>query len=457
MDNKEFDKYSNNNNNSNIDETSKINTKSSSYSDVSEKSDEDYYINSKYREYSKRYDERKEQNNNMGSGTGRTPGYRKHRSYPSYVLTGLASGVTGALLFATIFSGSKDLIKSSSASSDSNITIAASEGANIPEAVAKKTMDSVVGITTKQVREQNDMFSGMTEQVVQGVGSGVVVSEDGYILTNSHVIADGNAEDIKVLFKDGKEHEAKLIWKDSALDLAVIKVEAKGLKAAELGDSDKMNIGETAVAIGNPLGLEFERTVTSGIISGLNRSIDVSSAYSMEGLIQTDASINKGNSGGPLLNKNGQVIGINTLKLNTVEGMGFAQPINIVKPIIEEIKKTGKFEEGYMGIYGGDVMKYQKATGRDMGVENGVLISKVESGSPAEKAELKPGDVIVSINGDKIESFQGMKKLMSKYKPGESVKLGIIRDKETKDIDVELVSPQEKTEIEAEDEYSFER
>ncbi len=483
MDNKDSNRYNDNNsnyNNSNDNDSTGYNklnqsnesnemNSSSDCRDINENNSTDSFehthkfsssddeLNAKYSEYSRKYEESKESKGGNGQKTSESSEYKKQRSYPSYVLTGLASGLAGALVFASVFSGNKDILKSASGSSDSNITIAASEGANIPQAVAAKTMDSVVGITTKQVREQNDIFSGMTEQVVQGVGSGVVVSEDGYVLTNSHVVADGKAEDIKVLFKDGKEKEAKLIWKDSALDLAVVKVEAKGLKAAELGNSDKMNIGETAVAIGNPLGLDFERTVTSGIISGLNRSIEVSNAYSMEGLIQTDASINKGNSGGPLLNKNGQVIGINTLKLNTGEGMGFAQPINIVKPIIDEIKKTGKFEESYIGISGGDVLKYQKSTGRDMGVEYGVLVSKVETDSPAEKAELKPGDVIVSIDGDKVESFQSLKKLLSKYKPGDNIKLGIIRDKESKDIDVKLSSPEEKAEVPLENEFSFER
>ncbi len=367
----------------------------------------------------------------------------KQRSYPSYVLVGLASAVAGGLIFAALFSNSDEigkLTKNTVVQPQNKVTINAKDDYSIPEAVAEKTMASVVGITTKQIRESNDLFFGTTRRVVEGVGSGIVLSGDGYILTNSHVIADGKAQDIKVLFMDGKEIEGTMVWNDILLDLAVVKVEADGLAPAELGDSDKVKIGEPAVAIGNPLGLEFERTVTSGIISGVNRSFAISENYNMEGLIQTDASINNGNSGGPLLNKDGKVIGINTLKIQTVEGMGFAQPVNIAKPVIDQILKTGNFEEAYVGIHGEDALRYQKVTGRDFGVEYGTLITRVEKDSPADKAELKPGDVIISLNGDRVESFQGLKRQLYKFKPGETVIFGIIRDKQSLDKDVELES-----------------
>ena len=359
---------------------------------------------------------------------------KNKKKYSKYVLTSLVSGAIGALLFSSVFASN---IKENDNASD--ITIAASEDTSIPEAVAEKTMESVVGITTKQVQTQRDLFNGLKEEVVEGVGSGVIISEDGYILTNSHVVSDGSAQDVKVLFEDGSEKDAQLIWNDATLDLAVIKADAKGLKPASLGDSDKINIGETAIAIGNPLGLEFERTVTSGIISGLNRSLQVSDAYSMEGLIQTDASINSGNSGGPLLNKQGEVIGINTLKIQSGEGMGFAQPINIAKPFIDEIIKTGTFEDVYLGIYGGDALKYQKTTGEDIGTDRGVIVTAVEEESPSDIAGIKPGDIIVSINGDNVDSFQNLKETLCKYKPGETIKVGVIRDKQSEDINIELV------------------
>lgn len=359
----------------------------------------------------------------------------KVRTYPSYVLISLTSGIIGALIFATLFSvGGRTNPKNNK----DNITIAASENMNIPEAVAEKTMDSVVGITKKEIREQESIFTGPVKQIVEGVGSGVIVSSDGYILTNSHVVG-GSSGELKVLFSDGKEKEAKIIWQDKSLDLAIIKADAQGLKAAELGDSDKIKIGQSAIAIGNPLGLEFERTVTSGIVSGLNRSLEVSdNGTNMEGLIQTDASVNSGNSGGPLLDKTGKVIGINTLKIQSSEGMGFAQPINLVKSIIEEVTKNGRFEEAYIGIYGGDVLKYQQMTGKDLGVKKGTLVTSIAENSPAEKAGIEPGDVIVGINDKEIDSFQGLKKELYKYKPGEKIKLKISRNGKEKEINIIL-------------------
>lgn len=366
----------------------------------------------------------------------------KKRSYPSYVLISLASGLIGALIFAFIFGNIENNNKSESRDKkvieNNKITIKASENMNIPQAVAEKTMESVVGITSREIRTGNDLFFGTTKQLVEGVGSGIIVSENGYIVTNSHVIANGKAESLKVLFMNGDEKDADVIWLDQTLDLAVIKVEGEKLKPAELGDSDKIKIGQPAIAIGNPLGLEFERTVTSGIISGLNRTIQMSENDIMEGLIQTDASINSGNSGGPLLDKEGKVIGINTLKIQSVEGMGFAQPINLVKSVIDQIVLSGKFDDVYMGIYGENVKRYQKAKGIELGVEYGTLVTAIEKNSPADEAGLKAGDIITSINGDKVESLQSLRKILYKYKPGESIVVGIVRNKQASDINLVL-------------------
>ncbi|KKH59039.1 hypothetical protein DU75_07475, partial [Methanosarcina mazei] len=204
------------------------------------------------------------------------------------------------------------------------INITTKEDITTVTAVAKKSMKSVVGITT--VETVRDFI---WERQVQGIGSGVIVDSRGYILTNSHVVGDNNADRITVLFEDGDKKVGQVIWHDPSLDLAMVKVNAINLPVADFGDSDTLQIGEIAVAIGNPLGLEFQRTVTSGIISGLNRTIPLDQYYKMEDLIQTDASINPGNSGGPLLNAKGEVIGINTAKISTGEGLGFAIPINI--------------------------------------------------------------------------------------------------------------------------------
>ena len=174
------------------------------------------------------------------------------------------------------------------------------------------------------------------------VGSGVIVNSKGYVLTNAHVVFYGNAKNINVMFENGDKKPAKILWSDSILDLAIVKVDGSGYPAADIGDSDKLNIGELAVAIGNPLGVGFERSVTSGIISGLNRTVWIDQYNKLENLIQTNAAINLGNSGGPLLNKRGEVIGINTFKLEATEGLGFAIPINIVKPRIDQVIKDGE-------------------------------------------------------------------------------------------------------------------
>lgn len=360
----------------------------------------------------------------------------KTRTYPSYVLVSVVSAIVGALIFSVAFSLNSDRNSTQDTQqtqSTENITINPSDDITTAEAVAQKAISSVVGITTTEVVQ--DLWS---TQEVQGVGSGVVVSADGYILTNSHVISNGAAQNIKVMFMNGEEREARAVWYDTLMDLAVVKVEAENLDVAHLGNSENVNIGQLAIAIGNPLGLEFERTVTSGIISGVDRSVSIDEFNKMEGLLQTDASINSGNSGGPLLNSKGEVVGINTLKISSGEGLGFALPINMAKPIVEEIVRTGEFREAYIGIEGMDVARYQKMTGRELGVKVGVLVAKVAAESPAESAGLKPEDVIVSIDGDGIESFKALRERLYRYKPGQEIRVGIVRGGQTKDLLVKL-------------------
>ena len=241
-----------------------------------------------------------------------------------------------------------------------------------------------------------------------------------------------------MLFENGDKKTGKVLWADPALDLAVVKVDGEGLPAAELGDSDKLQVGQLAVAIGNPLGLDFQRTVTSGVISGLNRTIKVDSANIIEDLIQTDASINPGNSGGPLLNQMGEVIGINTAKIQTGEGLGFAIPINSVKPILEQVIKKGSFNTVMVGIQGVEIERYESALGVDLNVDEGVIILEIVPKSPAEKSGLKSGDIIVEIDNHKIKNMNQMKKVLYKYKKGEKAKLTIIRDGEEKIVEIVL-------------------
>ena len=313
------------------------------------------------------------------------------------------------------------------------IDIKPTDEINTVSAVAKKGMSSVVGITTIQVQQEF-----IWSRTVEGVGSGVIVDSNGYILTNSHVIADGKAREINVLFENGDSKEAEVIWYDPTLDLAIIKVNARNLIAAELGNSDKLEVGEIAIAIGNPLGLEFQRTVTAGVISGLHRSIQVTRYNVMEDLIQTDASINPGNSGGPLLNAKGQVIGINTAKIQTGEGLGFSIPINTVKPIIESVIRDKNIEPVSLGISGSDIDLYERQMGAEIKAEKGVLVVEVIPDSPADKAGIKPMDVITKLGDKEISSLSALRKELYNYQSGDKVEIEINRNGEILNLTIEF-------------------
>lgn len=314
-----------------------------------------------------------------------------------------------------------------------NISINTSDDLNAVNAVAKKAMNSVVGITTLETKQ---FF--LEQKDVQGVGSGVIVDSNGYILTNSHVVADGNAKEIKVLFENGESLLGQVLWNDKMLDLAVVKVDAKGLPAAELGDSDLLEIGDLAVAIGNPLGLEFERSVTSGIISGLNRSVRIDEYTIIDDLIQTDASINPGNSGGPLLNKNGEVIGINTAKIGSAEGLGFSIPINKVKPIVEDVISTGTFENVVLNIAAMNILEFQARAGVDLGLEVGVYVLNTEEGGAAYQAGLQTGDIIIKLGDKSIDTLTDLKKDLYNYRVGDETTITVIRGQEEVVLDLKF-------------------
>ena len=317
---------------------------------------------------------------------------------------------------------------SSTTSGTQSISINSSgKSTNVYQAVTEKAMPSVVGITTTTISRDN-MFSIATES--EGVGTGIIVDSNGYILTNSHVISDGEARSVNVLFNDGSSIDGQVLWHDAQLDLAVVKVNKTGLTPAELGDSDEVRIGDIAIAIGNPLGLELQRTVTQGIISGLDRTIKTQTA-TMTGLIQTDESINSGNSGGPLLNEKGQVIGINTAKTSEGESLGFAISINQAKSIIESVIKDGSYEKVTLGIRGYDASTYAAdvgSQGQEVATDEGVYVGEVVSGSAAEKAGVKSGDIIVKIGNTKLASMSDLTKCLYTYKSGDSTSLVVNRD-----------------------------
>lgn len=349
---------------------------------------------------------------------------------------GLIGPYIGPHLYGTILPQPpiyRDIARLYNANSE-RIIIPREEAPGVVTAVAQKTLASVVGIATRV--EQRDLFYG-TREVQGGIGSGVIVDRRGYILTNDHVInGAGPVKKIVVLLDTGEQLDAKLVWTDSALDLAVIKVEAQTLRAAELGDSDNVVIGELAIAIGNPLGLEFQGTVTAGYVSGLNRNLEVARGVVMENLIQTDASINPGNSGGPLLNAQGQVIGINTLKARNAEGLGFAIPINTVKVIVDEIIQHGSFRRVYMGITGGDVDSLPQWARVD--VDYGVYVSEVKENSPGQLAGLSRGDIIIAINQKKTENMSKLIRVLYQYRPGDQIELTIVREGQQQKMSVVL-------------------
>lgn len=274
----------------------------------------------------------------------------------------------------------------------------------------------------------------------QGKASGVIVSQDGYILTNSHVVKD--ADEIKVNLFDKRSFTAKVIGIDPESDIAVVKIDATNLPVAKLGDSSKLRVGEIVMAIGNPFGLS--RTVTSGIVSATGRSGVGIIDY--EDFIQTDAAINPGNSGGPLVNIEGEVIGINTAIATGsggYQGVGFAIPSNAAQVIMDDLLKEGKVRRGLLGVNIQDVTdSLAKSFGRSD--TDGALVSQVIEGSPAEKAGVKPGDIILKFNGQPVTGAANLKNLVGREKPGISAKLTIWRDKKSIDVTMTIAERNQK-------------
>jgi len=274
---------------------------------------------------------------------------------------------------------------------------------------AQKVVPTVVGITNKA--KVYDILHGRTILRDRSTGSGVIISEDGYIVTNNHVI-DGASEIWVTLGEE--EIQAELVGGDLATDLAVLKINKTGLPAAQFGDSEKIVVGETAIAIGNPLGLEFSQTVTVGHISAKKRTINI--GQQAFNFIQTDAAINDGNSGGALVNLNGEVIGINTAKIKVagVEGMGFAIPSNMVKNIATQLIENGRIVRPWLGIYsGGDVDKVLAKQLR-LPVDYGVIVQRVVPDSPAQQGGIKAGDIIIALGGKQTKVFADLSDAINK-------------------------------------------
>lgn len=360
---------------------------------------------------------------------------KKKKSDRKNMLKYFAAGLAGALIGSTIMGFvAWNYFNSGKITNTSGTVIYTKENAPTTiEAVAQSNTPTVVGITTTQ--QTQNFFNQTVEQT--GVGSGVIVTSNGYIVTNEHVIT-GNPDSMTVSLSDGTTYPGKVTWSDSGLDLAVVKIEASGLTSAALGDSDKLTVGELAVAIGNPLGLSFQSTVTSGIVSALNRSINIGSSI-FEDLIQTDASINPGNSGGPLINKNGEVIGINSYKASSSEGLGFAIPVDIVKPIINSIVKSGQFKETALGVSCVDkeIAQYYTNTS-SVNLKSGILIVSVQANSGADKAGLKANDIITKVDGVEVNTMLKLREIIYGKLPGDTVSVEYTRNGQTSTVNVTL-------------------
>ena len=301
-------------------------------------------------------------------------------------------------------------------------------------AVAQIAGPSVVGV---KVDFYEQGFFGELQETSEE-GSGIIYSEDGYIITNYHVVEDAissTSAQVTVTLSNQEEYIAEIIGTDSVTDLALLKIDATGLTPATFGKSSDLQVGELAVAIGNPLGQEFAGSVTVGYISALNRTITTDGRTYQ--LIQTDAAINPGNSGGALVNAKGEVIGINTVKVTdtTVEGLGFAIPSDDALKIIEELKLTGKIVRPYIGIYGIDM---DEATAKRNNLVEGVYVYQVFSGSPAEAAGISRGDIIVEFDGQQVKTKQELNNAKNQKSIGDKVKVKVYRGGNYQELEITL-------------------
>ena len=316
---------------------------------------------------------------------------------------------------------------------------------------ANKILPSIVGIKLEYTVNNSmlQIFGKSASSNATATGSGIIISEDGYILTNNHVVSsstsssNSNSSYYQVseaskltvtLFNDDTEYEAKIVGKDEQTDLAVIKIEKTGLSKAEFADSDSIKVGEFAMAVGNPIGMQS--SVTCGIVSAVNREVTDSDGKQYT-LIQTDAAINSGNSGGALVNSEGKVIGINTLKLSGtgIEGMGFAIPINSTTDITSQLIQYSKVKRPYIGITGIDL---NEETAKTYNLVTGVYVKSVEDFSSGEKAGIKAGDVIIEADGSKVSTMDDLNKIKNSHKIGDEMNVKVNRNGQEKELTLTL-------------------
>jgi serine protease Do len=357
------------------------------------------------------------------------------------VLSGLLGGLVGGLIVRS--RSSEPLLPTPETAEQVSQVDRASDiisvdvTTGVTDAVERVAPTVVTVIST--MTPQRSFFGGVTQSTSSG--SGAMISVDGYIITNNHVVED--AESIEVILADGTTLPAKLVGVDIYADLAVLQTDGALPAEIEWGNSDALNAGEAVIAIGSPLG-SFMNTVTVGVVSATGRSIETSLGYLMEDLIQTDAAINSGNSGGPLVNLAGQMIGINTLVVRNsggtgaiAEGLGFAIPSNSARAIAEQIIDKGYVSRPYLGIRW-QWINPQTARRYGLPVEYGVYLSEIGVDSPAAQSGLRRGDILVSINGEPIDEEHPYINALFKHQPGEKVTLGVVRGRESLEVDVVL-------------------
>jgi serine protease Do len=354
----------------------------------------------------------------------------------------LSSTITSIIITSRLPKASAETSTTSGTSKNQNGSVLNSlvktsyeNGLTIPE-IVKKVTPSIVGIkVTVSNQRQKSLFgyNFNNNPSSQAEGSGIVLNTNGYIMTNYHVVESADPKKsstakttLEVVLSDERTAEAKFIGGDSLNDLAVIKIDLKNLTAAELGDSSAIQTGDNVIAIGNPLGLKFAGSVTAGIISAANRTMDTGERT--QSYIQTDAAINSGNSGGALVNANGQVIGINSIKIASsgVEGLGFAIPINTVKPIVEDLVKNGRVTgRPLLGISGQEITQI---IAQQYDMPEGIYIAEVSTGSGAEKAGIKKGDVLTKVDNKKISTMSELNDIKIKHKAGDTLDVTVNRD-----------------------------
>lgn len=296
---------------------------------------------------------------------------------------------------------------------------------------------AVVGISKIKNMGTSIFTDGSSSSL--GIGTGFIVSEDGYIVTNEHVSGE-KLSNCYVTLENGKSFTGNVVWSDSNLDISIVKINMKNLDYISLGNSNESRIGETVYAIGNPVGYEFQRTVTSGIISAVDRTVkftENNQEIYMADLIQTDATINPGNSGGPLIKPDGTVIAVNSVKITSAEGIGFAVPINVIKPVVQKFIENGSFEEATIGIFAYDknVIPYLN---NGIKFENGIYVEEVTKNSSAENSDIKKGDIITKIDGKEINKMNELKEYIYTKNPGDEINLTILRNKNTIETKVTL-------------------